>query len=204
MGLFDFFKKSKTKKLKPSKNIPRWFSNLSTEEQVKARDYYSELGCGKLEADLINDNQQKLMSIIGDIARSHKDYAFAEKILLKALQVEDDNPTDRHFVYNHLIKLYYRQRDIKNNSIEKCIHYCTEDIRTIVGFLVQWHDKYPELAESNHPRIPSFKRLAIIYEKQGKIKDGIEICEKALKLGLEDGTKGGFKGRKKRLQKKKN
>ena len=49
-------------------------------------------------------------------------------------------------------------------------------------------------------RFPSFQRLAIIYENQGKYEEAIKICELALKLNLKDGTKTGFKGRIKRLQ----
>jgi len=43
-------------------------------------------------------------------------------------------------------------------------------------------------------------RLAIIYEKQGKIEDAIGVCKTALKLGInEDYTKSGFEGRIERL-----
>jgi len=34
------------------------------------------------------------------------------------------------------------------------------------------------------PDIPAFKRLAIIYEKQGKYKEAIEVCKKAKSIGL--------------------
>ena len=34
-----------------------------------------------------------------------------EKILLEALEAKDDNVSDRHFTYNSLIDLYYKQRE---------------------------------------------------------------------------------------------
>jgi len=131
---------------------------------------------------------------VGSSAINNKDYQFAEKVLLKALNAEDSNPTDKHFVYNSLIKLYYKQRDNRDDAIEKCIKYCKEDIESINNFLDAW--------DGEPPRIPAFKRLAIIYDKQENHREAIEICNKALKLGLSDGTKGGFKGRKQRLQNK--
>jgi tetratricopeptide (TPR) repeat protein len=47
------------------------------------------------------------------------------------------------------------------------------------------------------PRILSFKRLAIIYEKQERYEDALDVCDQALEIGTADGTKGGFEGRKK-------
>lgn len=39
-------------------------------------------------------------------------------------------------------------------------------------------------------------RLAIIYERQGKYEKAIEVCNEAIKRDQDDGTKGGFDGRK--------
>lgn len=46
--------------------------------------------------------------------------------------------------------------------------------------------------------IPSFSRLAIIYEKQNRIGEAIRICELAISYNLE----GGFEGRLERLRRK--
>ena len=51
------------------------------------------------------------------------------------------------------------------------------------------------------PRIPSFKRLAIIYEKQERYEEALDVCDQALEIGTTDGTKGGFEGRKERIRK---
>ena len=48
-----------------------------------------------------------------------------------------------------------------------------------------------------------FKRLAVIYEKEGDIFRAITICDHALSFGYEDdGTKAGMKGRLEKLMKK--
>ena len=50
--------------------------------------------------------------------------------------------------------------------------------------------------------VPSFQRLAIIYENQDKYAEAIEICKLALNYGLHDNTKADFKGRIEKLAKK--
>lgn len=39
------------------------------------------------------------------------------------------------------------------------------------------------------PRITTFQRLAILYEKAGQYKEAIEICYLAIKYGLTDSTR---------------
>lgn len=155
---------------------------------------------------------------IGTFAVHNKDYDFAEKILQKALDSKDVTLSDRHFIYNELITLYYKQRDAKPDAIDKCIRYCKEDISFLEEFLIadrkEHEDRQNSLKEINDelinkingnyypPRIPSLARLIIIYENQGKISEAIEICEIGIKYGLKDGTKGGFVERRIRLEKK--
>lgn len=47
-------------------------------------------------------------------------------------------------------------------------------------------------------------QLTIIYEKDEKLQEAIDVCNFAIKHGLMDGTKGGFEGRIKKLEKKEN
>lgn len=50
------------------------------------------------------------------------------------------------------------------------------------------------------PNYPSFKTLAIIYEKEGDYESAISICKDALAAGIyDDGTKGGMRSRLGRL-----
>jgi len=207
MGLFDFLKgkgKNKQKGLLGYLGLSEWFLNLNTKEKAKVRKYYSMgfnadpkyLDTGDISYS--TTTQQKFLAAIGHNALIQKDYAFAETVLLKALQSEDDNVIDRHFVYNSLIDLYYKQRGSRPDAIEKCIEYCLQDIKILKEFIDAWKKEYGD----EIPRIPSVERLAIIYEKHGKFEEAIRICEMALKFGIHDSTKGGFEGRKARLQKK--
>lgn len=51
----------------------------------------------------------------------------------------------------------------------------------------------------------TFKRLAIIYEKQKRYREAIKVCENAIALdATNDGTDGGMQSRLARLKKKLN
>jgi len=149
----------------------------------------------------------------------NRKYDNAEKMLLKALNAKDDNVIDRHFTYNILIKLYYKLRDERKDALEICIKYCKEDIERLSEFLEteekiyrsRWnyskkhygqYGGYEGEHEYHLPQCPSVIQLAIIYEKKGEFQKAIDLCNFALKLGLKDGTKQGFQGRKAKLEKK--
>ena len=149
-----------------------------------------------------------------------------EEILLKCLKLSQNNPIDLHYTYNHLIDLYYKQRETRSDALKLCIYYCLKDIELFPKFKkasieqdfvikrklqrLFAHDKSEfkryekEIKEYkwNPPQIPSFKRLAIIYEKMGKYEEAISVCEKAIRYGLTDGTKIGFEGRIEKIKKK--
>src|SRR5207244_2132610 len=52
------------------------------------------------------------------------------------------------------------------------------------------------------PRVPSFAWLATALAEAGQIEEAVEVCETAARLGLQDGTKGGYTGRAAKLRAK--
>lgn len=156
-------------------------------------------------------------------AISKKKFELADKLLEEALKRKTNN-IDLHFTYNHLIDLCYKRRDEGPEWLERCIKYCLEDIKIFPEFKKEYleEEKARMLKLANSPftnkkerkkylkeaeavtfnlRVPSFQRLAIIYEKQGKYEEAIEVCQLALNYGLQDSTKGGFENRIERLKK---
>jgi tetratricopeptide (TPR) repeat protein len=149
--------------------------------------------------------KQKEMESEGRELLVAKQYAAAEIMLLKALSAGDD-PITRHFVYNHLIELYYKLRDERTDALEKCVIYCRVDIDSLPCFLQDY-----EATNDVKPHCPSIERLAIIYEKAGEIQKAIDLCRYAINLGLEEmwdsynsryGTNKGYKARIAKLEKK--
>lgn len=182
-----------------------WYDGLSKQEREKVHDFSTMFGLGG-ETNLLdegvrghNTTQQSYLKNVGAKLVSNKEYDLAAKVLLKGLDCPDDNPTDRHFIYNSLIDLYYKQRDEREDAIEKCIEYCKADIDSIDEFHQELKEEYED---ASLPRIPAFKRLAIIYERQSEFEKALEVCEEAIRRSLSDGTQGGFEARKQRIENK--
>ncbi|MGL4475427.1 MAG: hypothetical protein ACRCT7_13395 [Shewanella sp.] len=64
--------------------------------------------------------------------------------------------------------------------------------------LSRWHNELLVLTDT--PSGHAFKHLATLLADAGHIDAAIEVCDRALALGLNDGTATGFSGRKQRLQ----
>lgn len=124
-----------------------------------------------------------------------------EASLLKDLNKNSDNLVNRHFIYIYLQDFYYKYRSIDKKYIEKCIEYCLLDINSLEEmfdvYIKQEIDRVKQLekiygSEDTNKRIteikkegfigniPAFSRLSIIYEKEGNIKNAIEICRRAI------------------------
>lgn len=91
--------------------------------------------------------------------------------------------------------------------MDKVIDLCNEDIGLAKLFKAYWEDLqktgYYEEAYDRLPVYPSFKRLAIIYDKRKDYDKAISICQQAIELGyVDDGTDGQMPGRIARLMRK--
>lgn len=194
-------------------NLVDFWSELTEEEREKIRDYHTA-GFDRPDIDVddseftsdhpdftsdyikeISRSASKFLYSMADWAISSKEYDLAEKILNKALE-ESSNPVDLHYTYDALIKLYYQLRD-RQGYLEKCIEICHYDIDLYENLL-----REKEEFQDEGTKIPAFRRLAIIYEKQEKYQKALEIARKASSYGLSDTTKTGFSGRIERLEKK--
>lgn len=189
--------------------LENWYLSLDDDTREKVKSYYSlGMNCDSKrvdQGDLVSFNPmykgcQNFLCNVGTNAIS-KDPSFAEMVLLKALLAQDDNPLNRHFVYNRLIDLYYKQREKRSDAIDLCIKYCIEDIKRIEAFKLAYIKEYEDIQnqlisrgqkkiedkfEVDLPGIPSFDRLRIIYEKQGKHREAIQVCSKAIEVGAWD------------------
>lgn len=106
------------------------------------------------------------------------------------------------------------QETFDNPQMQHVIDLCLEDI-TLAEPFIESLKEIQKVRETNGwskekdvtmrlPNYPSFKRLAIIYEKQKRYDDAIAICQHAIELGfVSDGTSGQMPGRIARLQRKK-
>ncbi|MEX2411825.1 MAG: TerB N-terminal domain-containing protein [Candidatus Paceibacterota bacterium] len=127
-----------------------------------------------------------------------------EKALLHQLAQSKRDLVKRHFAYLALQKFYYKYRSLSDEYLNKCIDFCLLDLNSLDDMVNAYKSQelkalknISSLYDSDYVKketlrireegfignIPAFKRLAIIYEKQGKILDAIEICDRAIEYG---------------------
>ena len=125
-------------------------------------------------------------------------YAYRKLIsygLLTALyeeltQLLSDQPSLITAVNEATIRImFYRRKEAI--FLEQCEALCQEDIALHLDVL-----------KTRSGFVYSFKRLAILLEKQGLFEDAIAMCDRAINLNLDDKTQGGYRGRKERILKR--
>ncbi|SCY93258.1 MULTISPECIES: tetratricopeptide repeat protein [unclassified Lysinibacillus] len=107
-----------------------------------------------------------------------------KRVLIEAIK-RATNSADKHFPRTKLAEMAYKAGDF-----EECERYCLDVINEL------------DLITFKDARVVAFSRLAIMYEKQGRIQDALSISEQALKIGQHDKTKGGYEGRIEKLKRK--
>lgn len=124
-----------------------------------------------------------------------------ESSLLSALESTGENLVNRHFAYIGLQNFYYKYRDVDEKYLNKCIEYCLLDIDLLPEMEKQYIEneiteqrKHSKILGSRFTeddenrirtngfvgRIPAFSRLSIIYEKQKKYEEALQICDRAI------------------------
>jgi len=205
MGLFDFFKTKKYGGFVAAYKLEKFWDHLLEEERAYTKECLSKLKSGdesfktgnmddpKIKIKKVEESVDQFLFALGTKISTLKNYTLAEKLLTHAAMLSK-NPTIKHQILNELIDLYYKQREDRLDAIEKCKIYCQQDI-----------ELYPSLKEKSeitYDSVESFKRLAIIFEREEKYKEAIKVSELAILYGLKDGTKGGYEGRIDKLMKK--
>lgn len=112
--------------------------------------------------------------------------------------LERRSPTlrDRHYIFCRVVEFGFQNR-------------ATPPVRRLCENVAWLHiGELPKLMKSlkneagRVERIHTFQRLATLYTEDGNIPRAIEVYEKAIALGLKDGTKKGYEGRIETLRKK--
>lgn len=125
-----------------------------------------------------------------------------QKTYLKCWDFDNHPTVKRHFeILEQTDPLYSKicqSGDYHSDTAYKFEALCLEDITLA--------DEFSKLCERYKVPVktyPTFKQLAIFYEKQSNPHLAIPVCEEAIRVGYsDDGTKNGMQGRLKRLEKK--
>lgn len=152
---------------------------------------------------------QKIPERTSAIKKEVKPLVFDEKeemSLLEKYKSDCLNAMNKHFTLIELQNFYYKYRELNEIYLDKCIEYCYEDISSLSQLQEQYRkdekEKIQQFAFVDTKEkikekienigffpgdIPAFKRLAIVYEKQKKYLDAIDICKQAIKYYKEIG-----------------
>lgn len=122
-----------------------------------------------------------------------------EAELLADYNKQKNDPVNQHFTSIQLQALYYKYRDLDPQYLERCIHYCEDDISKLNilqdAYRKQEEDRIKklrpiyskaeieeQLSQVTHFEggIPAFQRLAIIHEKAKNYQEAITICDFAI------------------------
>ena len=108
------------------------------------------------------------------------------------------NAVDRHFLLANIVVLSYKQRH--DPAMRKvCLDVGHQHVSEFPWMTVALRESLGGVM----PSVPTFRQLATVLAEDGNVDEAIQVCQTAILYGVEDGTKGGFRGRIARLTKKK-
>ncbi|MFH2093459.1 MAG: hypothetical protein ABIJ31_13960 [Pseudomonadota bacterium] len=109
------------------------------------------------------------------------------------------NPLKRHLLYTYKMDAAYKIRKTESEAHDLVIEYgqaYVDDFKNLESAVLEHFGDAPKV-------VTPFKQLAIVLEEDQSYDLAMTVCKAALKLGIEDGTKTGYKGRMERILKKK-
>lgn len=106
-------------------------------------------------------------------------------------------------------KINFLYSDFINTKNQKSFNELLIYCQKYIELLPQLEEAHKEDTRINGNKYTSkyclpFHKLAMAYEKAECYNSAINVCQDAINLGYEDGTKGGFSARLKRLKEKQN
>jgi hypothetical protein len=105
------------------------------------------------------------------------------------------HPIDRHFLLMGIVGQTYRKRqDPQMRAL--CIETAKQHIQEFATIASALRDDLGGWL----PRVSTFTNFATVLAEDGKFAEAIAVCKEAMRYGLHDGTKGGFRGRITRIE----
>ena len=141
----------------------------------------------------------------------------AIRMLEKADSLAGSGVLDRHFIYSHMIEVYYAERETQPGAFEAAVAACERQIaigpQAWAAFVAEPGERARRVGELTGleyeapiflaPSHRGFVQLAIIREKQGDFTEALRLCGEASSQGWRDG-KGDWSKRIARLERRLN
>ncbi len=163
-----------------------WYESLDARLQKNIKKYYSVKVIRNLsfpykarhfdsgEVENLLYTKRTFLATIAQTALLEGDYETAEWLYNEALKM-DGTPYEAHLILNDLVLLAQKIKDF-----EKMKRYCEKDIELFPEYKetlkYRWAGKIPQ--------INSFEVYAYLLEREGKIKEALELIEFMKKEGI--------------------
>lgn len=179
-----------------------WLSTFTEDERQHIAATFQPLGASSVDSltsGEIAHSSQSALAFLSNLAgwfSKESDRSIARRILAKAEQLAGcDTPIlDRHFLYQAMIELFYRDRQ-EPASLDRAIEACKAQIYFAPDAAQAFKNEY---GDSILPAHKGYQQLAIILEKQARFQEVIDLCAQA----AQQGWGGDWVGRIDRCKKK--
>lgn len=161
-----------------------WLMTFSDVERRYIQATFQPLGSSgdSLTSGAISYASQTAVGLLWALAgwfQKPEDRAMAHKILDKAAELSKDAPVlDVHFLYQQMIKTYYKDRD-KPGYMDRTVEACRRQIALAPSVATAMRADFPGAL----PRHVGYQQLAIILEKEKAYDEAIRVCDEARRTG---------------------
>ena len=163
-----------------------WYESLEPKYQKGIKKYYSikviknlsfpykakHFDSGEIENPLYT--KRTFLATIAQTALLEGDYKIAEWLYNEALKMEG-TPYEAHLILNDLVLLAQRLKDF-----EKMKRYCERD----VALYEEYKEELKDRNGGNLPQLNSFEVYVYLLEREGKVKEALEMVEFIKKEGI--------------------
>lgn len=111
---------------------------------------------------------------------------------------------DLHFFYHNLLDIFYRLREKEPEALSIAIEACKSQIQLSEKAAKAYKIENPEDDEDFLPGHKGFQQLTIIYDKQGKFEEAIEVAKQAQEHGWAGDWERRIERYKKKIEKRNN
>lgn len=163
-------------------------SKSLTEEDIKEENYLGEM-----------PSTVHFLSGLASWFHRNEHRHIAHKIFDKLLPLVNDHTKilDKHFMYQHMIQIYYKDRN-NPEYYDKSIWACNEQIK-LSKLSINAFKEESRTEDFSLPSHVGYKQFAIILEKNKEYEKVIKLCKQA----KEEGWSGDWDKRIERCTKKK-
>ena len=164
-----------------------WLSAFTESERSYIEQVYKPLSIGGenerplTRGKILSMSQTAAGFLVGLASwfRKTTELTIAQRILEKADSLVGKTTLDKHFAYQGMIEVFYKNR--KNpESLRAAIQACQKQIELAPLATKAFRE---EFGDSQLPRHVGYEQLSIILEKEGNYKEAIRVCTQAKRQG---------------------